>query len=225
MAGPNPRGRAPEQIVSEESYLDSIGYFYRAASWLDYFRRIDHFPALLYSCIEARYGIEYLLFEELVISTGARLSREQYENALKSRRNLRKLIRQLAPDQEKMQQFTKIVISLQPQAPRLVYWNAKELERSWGTLSSHLHWFGSKNETTEVAVWRAGALREVEAVVDSTWHKAMSGHVGLLHPLDMQPNVREVWEDFRAGRINAESVRVRLELIRPLNVVKMRRDA
>ena len=71
MLPPSHTSRTPEQIVSEKIYFDSAGYLYRAMSWIDHFERNDHFVSLLYACIEARYGIEYLIFEEIIISTGA----------------------------------------------------------------------------------------------------------------------------------------------------------
>ena len=133
MNAPPHINRTPEQIIGENSYLDSVGYLYRAVSWLDYFRRIDHFPALLYACIEDRFGIEYLLFEELVMGTGAKLSRQEYEKILKQGgTNLKKAIDRLVPDYKKLQQFTSAIISIQPGLPSVVFWDPAELMKSWG---------------------------------------------------------------------------------------------
>jgi hypothetical protein len=73
---PSHIGRNAADIIERQSYFDSVGYLYRAVSWLDLFERSNAWPTLLYACIEGRYGIEYLLFEELVVGTGANLSRE-----------------------------------------------------------------------------------------------------------------------------------------------------
>ena len=148
MLAPSHINRNAEEIIRQNSYLDSAGYLYRAVSWLDYFERIDHFPALLYACIEGRFGIEYLLFEELVIGTGTNLSRQDYEKCLKEPTKLKKAIDRLIPDYEKLQQFTSIVVILEARVPKLIYWEPRELMKSWGKLSEYLHWLGAKSETT-----------------------------------------------------------------------------
>jgi len=216
MYVPNHIGRTPEVIITEKSYLDSVGYLFRAVSWVDYFRRVDHFPALLYACIEGRCSIEYLLFEELVLCTGARLCRDDYERCVKERNSFDKLIKQLSPDYEKMQQFTSAVVAVDPRAPRLVYWTPSELVKTWGKLSRYAHWAGSRNETTEDPAWRAEALSQVASWLDPIWIKATSGRYGILHPNDMKPKAREVWEDFKGGRVSFEGLKIRLDLIRPL---------
>lgn len=131
MLAPSHINRNAEEIIRQNSYLDSAGYLYRAVSWLDYFERIDHFPALLYACIEGRFGIEYLLFEELVIGTGTNLSRQDYEKCLKEPTKLKKAIDRLIPDYEKLQQFTSIVVILEARVPKLIYWEPRELMKSW----------------------------------------------------------------------------------------------
>ena len=60
---PDYRNRSSNQILSEHLYFDSVGHVYRAVSWLDYFERTKRFSSLHYSFIEARMGIEHLLFE------------------------------------------------------------------------------------------------------------------------------------------------------------------
>lgn len=216
MAVPSHTGRSPEQIIREESHLDSSGFIFRSISWLDYFKRVDHFPALLYSCIEGRFGIEYLMFEELIISTGARLSRADYRRCVNEGHKLYKLIDELSPDHEMLKQFTAAVVSLDPLAPNLTYWDMNDLRRSWGILSEYVHWMGSKIETTEKQSWRASAANRVEQIIWPLWEKITSGRSGLLHPKDMKPKVFEVWEDFKNGKTDEAGVRIRLQLIRPL---------
>jgi hypothetical protein len=65
---PSHVGKTPAEIIAIEQ-LDGGGYLYKSMAWLNYFERVPVFSPLLYACIDARHGIEYLLFEELVIST------------------------------------------------------------------------------------------------------------------------------------------------------------
>jgi hypothetical protein len=220
MLAPSHINRNAEEIIRQNSYLDSAGYLYRAVSWLDYFERIDHFPALLYACIEGRFGIEYLLFEELVIGTGTNLSRQDYEKCLKEPTKLKKAIDRLIPDYEKLQQFTSIVVILEPRVPKLIYWEPRELMKSWGKLSEYLHWLGAKSETTEVASWRTLAYTEVKQTLSPIWEKISSGQSGFMHPNNMIPEIREVWLDFKNGKTDLEEAKTRMNSMKPLLLKK-----
>lgn len=210
------KGRSAEDIIQEDSYLDPTGYIYRSISWADYFVRCDHFPALLYSCIEGRYGIEYLLFEEIVLGTGARLSQEEYERCVKNGSKLKKMIAQLVPDYKKCQEFTRLIVEQTPELPNIVYWCPNELIRTWGELSEYLHWFGAKSETTENPSWRRQAGQRVLKIIEPIWEKASSGGSALMHPDDMKPEIRAVWDDFKDAKIGVESVRFRLNMLKPM---------
>lgn len=220
MLPPTHIGRNPEEIIRQNSYLDSVSYLYRAVSWLDYFQRIDHFPALLYACIEGRLGIEYLLFEELVIGTGANLSREDYETCLKERTKLSKAIDRLIPDHEKLQQFTSVIVALEPRLPKLIYWQPRQLMKSWGDLSEYLHWFGARSETTELPSWRATVCADVKKTLIPIWEKMTSGQSGLMHPDNMKPEIREVWLDFKNGKTDLEGAKIRMNILRPILLAK-----
>jgi len=190
---PSHCGRSADEIIGEKVYYDSVGYLYRAVSWLDHFERTPRFTTLLYACIEARMGVEYLLFEELVISTGVKLSREDYERCLKNRNSFSKLIRQLSPDHRKAQEFTCAVTELEPAVPKLVYWDPRELEKAWGKLSKYVHWVGARTETTDDSNWLDRTGASVRDVLMPIWQKIISGQSGLLHPSEMKPQVYEAW--------------------------------
>lgn len=214
---PSHQGRSADEILGDKIYYDSVGYLYRAVSWFDHFERTPRFTTLLYSCIEARMGVEYLLFEELVISTGAKLSREDYERCVKDSLSFSKLIRQLSPDHRKAQEFTRVVVQLQPVPPKLVYWDPRELEKAWGKLSKHVHWVGARTETTDDRNWLKNAGGSVRGVIMPMWEKITSGQSGLLHASEMTSTVYEVWENYRNERIDIESVKFQLEMLRPVH--------
>ena len=216
MLPPSHTSRTPEDILSKELYFDSVGYLYRAMSWLDYFERNDQFTALIYACIEARFGIENLIFEEIVISTGAKLSKEDYEKCLNNPTKLYKALKKISPEYEKLQEFTQIIVSLSPNLPRIIQWKPRELIKSWGKISKYLHWCGSKSETAELSIWRANVGREMKGEIEPIWHKITSGHSGLMHPDDMHPNISELWDQFKSGDIDTESANIRMQILKPL---------
>ena len=217
---PDYKNRNANQILSENLYFDSVGHVYRAISWLDHFERTNWYSSLTYSCIEARMGIEHLMFEQLVLSTGFRLDRSDYEKCLGSRMKFKKLIRTLSPQYEKLQQFTRVVLELisvetHGRAPQIIFWEIQDLEKSWGKLSVHLHWRGASTETTDDPDWIHTTYEDIRHTVLSLWDRLSSAPIGILHYRDMKPPVRDIWTDYCDDRIDIDNVRRRLELVRP----------
>ena len=215
-SAPDYKNRGPEEIISQRVYFDSLGHLYRAVSWLDHFDRTGLLPSLFYSCIEARMGIEHLLFEELILSTGLQLRRDDYERCLKNRMNFTKLIQELSPDYQKLQQFTRVVVELTKQEtdtsmPDLIFWEPRQLEKSWGKLSKYLHWSGSTIETTGQRDWVSNAQEELGRIILPIWERMSSGLTGLLHPCSMESNVRKIWSDFANGKIDIDKVKMLLD--------------
>lgn len=212
---PNYKNKSPLEIA-EIDFFDSASYFYRGMAWLDFHNRTRKFSSLLYACAEARHGIEYLLFEELVISTGANLSIDEYRKCVKERNRFTKTIKKLTPDYERIQEFTKIIVSLEPTIPNLIYWDHHSLMKSWGTISNYLHWFGARNLTTENPTKLESYSKEIEKVLTPIWIKITSGQSGIMHPKDMAPIVKEVWDKFRNNEIDAKQAKFQLNYLKPL---------
>lgn len=220
MPPPNHRNRTAAEIVSEHVYHDALGFGYRATSWLDLAKRSGNFAALHYACIDARLAIEHLIFEQLVITAGKALTREAYERCLAEPRKLDKLLARFVPDYERLQEFTEIVASLSAGPPPINRWKIKGLMKNWGVLSAYLHWSGAPVDTTENAEWQDLAVKKSAEIIEPLWEKMGSGHSACMRPEDMKPpSVRSIWEDFRIGRIDEASARVRLEIVRPLSQI------
>ena len=195
-----------------------------AVSWLDHFERSHSWPTLLYACIEGRYGIDYHL-RELVIGTGANLSREDYERCVQEPTKLAKAISRLLPDYEKLQQFTSAIVSLAPEVPKVIYWKPKELMKAWGELSKYLHWCGHRLETAENAEWKKNALSDVTDVLAPIWNKITSGQSACMHPDQMNAEIRQLWLEFKADRVDLDGVRIRMILLKPMLELKYAQQA
>ncbi|MGH8551305.1 MAG: hypothetical protein ACRERU_22400 [Methylococcales bacterium] len=216
MTAPSHNNRTPEDIVSEHIYHDARGFGYRAASWVDFAKRTGHFAAFHYACIDARLAIEHLIFEKLFITAGEALDRAAYQRCLKNPRKLDKLLRSIVPDYERLQEFTAIVASLLPDLPRVSQWNIRDLRKLWGRLSQYLHWSGAYPETVENQSWQSNAIQDVATIINASWQNIRLGSSGSIRPESMAPTVRQIWEEFRAEKIDSESARIRLELVRPV---------
>ena len=212
---PNHIGKTTTEIVAIEQ-LDAAGYFFKSMAWLDYFTRTPGFSPLLYACADGRHGIEYLLFEELVISTGANLSEADYRRCVNERNRFIKTIEQLSPDHARLKRFTSIVASLEPQAPTLIEWDHKALMREWGVLSHSLHWVGARPLRTEDMNWLNSAHAEIKAAVEPIWINITSGRSGILHPKDMHPTAKEIWERFKRGEIDEQGAKFQLQFLKPV---------
>ncbi len=206
LKGPEYRGRTLEQIISERVCFDSVGYAYRALSWLDVAKKGLNVCALQYAAHDARQAIEQLFFEEIVLSVGTQLDRREYEKCKGNSTKLHKIIRRLNPDYNKLAQFTKTIISILPQSPPLIMWDHKKLLKHWGTVSGYLHWAGEPAETFESTEWIQKGIGVVEKAADHIWKKNESGFTGIMMPQNMEPEIRVCWERFRAGEIDLNSV-------------------
>ena len=217
MIAPNHRNRTPKEIISKQIYHNASGLMFRAMSWLDVADRSGHFAAFHYACIDARLAIEHLIFEQLAITAGDDLDAEKYKRCVDNPGKLDKLLQQIVPDYEKLQEFTKLVGSLTPGPPSVNQWNIKDLRKSWGRLSRYLHWTGAPSHTTENPSWQAQATQEVVAIIEPIWQKMRSGHSGSIRPETMPGPVREIWNEFRSGQIGFKSAQVRLDLVRGID--------
>lgn len=207
-------GRSPDQITYEDKGYDSAGYLFRALSWLDVYRRNKGFPAILYASIEGRMAIEYLLFEILVVGTGAELSFEEYSKCLKDRTKLDKAIGRLVPDYEKIQTFTGVLIEFEPKVPKQITWNVGGLKKQWGKLSEILHWNGARNLTTESTEWNDLVFASIELVLNEIRSKMETGASMAMAPSSMKPEIYDVWNDYKLEKIDLNSVRFRLNLLK-----------
>ena len=130
--GPEYRGRSPEQIISDRVYFDSVGYTFRALSWLDIAKQARNVCALQYAAHDTRQAIEQLLFEEIVLSVGTALDRKEYEKCRGNSTRLHKILQRLNPDYTQLALFTQAIVSMEPQWPSLVIWDHKVLMQHWG---------------------------------------------------------------------------------------------
>ena len=213
---PNHIGRTAEEIISKNTYFDAPGYIFRAMSWLDYVKRTGELSAFYYASIDARLGIEQLFFELLVICSYPSFDEKNYRDCVKHSDKLDKILNRLEPDYVKLQEFTNIVISLQPEIPRLSVWNIKELRKAWGIISRYLHWCGASSQTVENEEWKYEAIRTLTTTLEPIWEKLTSGRIGAMQLNTMPQQILDIWSDFKSGKIDQESVKIRLDLAKSL---------
>lgn len=122
----------------------------------------------------------------------------------------------MTPDYELLQEFTKILSSVEPSFPKLIYFDNTQLMKTWGVLSQYLHWFGARNLTTENPAELDVIFNRIESELNPIWIQITSGQSAMIHSKDMVPVVHEIWEKFRTGRIDAEAAKFQLIYLKPI---------
>lgn len=122
----------------------------------------------------------------------------------------------MSPDYERLQGFTKIIVSLAPNFPKMIQWNPKKLLKAWGSISNYLHWCGSRNNTTELEEWRFNAGVKVRGIIEPIWINITSGKSGIMHPNDMHPEIFELWLQYKNNTIDTEGIKIRMEILKPM---------
>jgi hypothetical protein len=141
-----PEGRTADEIVTNNVVDNASWHFFQAVSWLDYAKRTQKPSALHYAAFELRYGIEYLLFQLLVL-TSRGITEEEYRKCLGNPHAMRKALRSSKLEYDKLAEFTRILMSLDPRSPKLRFWKLDELFRYWGIASEFLHFVGAQSRT------------------------------------------------------------------------------
>lgn len=147
------------------------------------------------------------------------LSADEYRKAIRNATKLYKLIDSLAPDYRKFAEFDQIIASMDSHVhPPTVVWNIERLKKIHGECSNRLlHFQGISDERCMSDSWMIKHLTFLEDSALWMWNTMRSrGNLVVCHPEGLVPQVQLVWESFRKGEINAESVRYRLAIVRPV---------
>lgn len=216
---PDFQDRTAEQIVNEPLGSDSARHVHAALSWIDYVKRSSAATALYYAGFHLRLGIEYLWFQIFWAARGASLSAAEYRKAIATATKLYKLIDSRAPDYRKFGEFQQIVAALDSRPhPPTVTWDIDRLKRIHGECGKRLlHFQGISGGDYLSDAWAIRQLAFLDESAMWIWNTMKSrGNLVVYRPEGLLPSAQSIWEDFRTGRIDAESVRYRLQIVRPI---------
>ena len=212
----NPEGKTADQILDNPFVPMSTWHVFQALSWVDLAKRRQSASALLYAAIELRYGLEYLLFELLVIAN-PKLTESEYKECIGSPKKIRKLLETDGRIYAKRAEFTKILLSLESQPLKLRYWDLSEIFRYWGVASSYLHFWGSHNRTNQDLNWSIKGIAEIEKIAETIYSEAQQTlGVGFMSLEGMPPEVKIAWDEFVSDKLSAEDLRIRMKILRPI---------
>ena len=215
------RGKSPNEILTKSPEDRSSWHFFQARSWLDYATRENAPSAIHYAAFELRYGLEYLLFELLLLASES-LTLREYRKAIGNPKETKKMLKSPARDYVKLTEFTKIVVSVDSDAPPLQFWNLDDLFRHWGVASEFLHFLGPHSANYSEIDWTAKAIGRLDSVLSSIW-SAMTDTIGnaMMRPSQMPPEVHQAWAEFKDGTLAKDDLTRRLMIMQP--ILRMRR--
>ena len=124
----DPEGKSANEIVANLRMDHSSWHFFQSKSWLDLTKRTLLPGPLHYAALELRYGIEYLLFE-LLILTRKEISEEEYKKCLGDPSAMHKMLKEEGRPYKKLARFTEIAMSLDSNPLNLKYWDLLDLFR------------------------------------------------------------------------------------------------
>lgn len=212
----NYKDKTADQIISNKLIDHSSWHFFQASSWLDLAKRTTYVGPLHYAAFELRYGIEYLLFQLLVL-TKKELTESDYKECLGNPKKMSKMLKDHERPYKKLSRFTELANSLILNKPNILYWDLSELFKYWGTASEFLHFVGAQVRTYNSKEWNISAIAKIEGILEKIWGKINKTHgIGLFDPDLMKPQVRDIWFDYLNDKIKDENVINRLKLIAPL---------
>ena len=208
--------KSPNEILKNPPLDHSSWHFFQAWSWLDYATRENAPSAIHYAALELRYGLEFLLFQLLVLASES-LSLREYKEAIRNPKQMKKMLKSPARNYAKLAEFSKIVVSVDSHAPTLQFWNLADLFRYWGIASEFLHFLGVHSLTYSQADWTAKAVARLDSVLKPIW-SAVTGTfgIGLIKPSQMEPEVRQAWTEFKDDNLTKDDLIRRLGIMQPI---------
>jgi hypothetical protein len=211
------RGISPSKILSRRPSDDSTWHFFQALSWLDYATRENAPSAIQYAALELRYGVEYLLFELLVLSSES-VTLAEYQKAIGTHnaKQLKKMLDSPGRNYTKLAEFTKIVLSVDADAPKLQFWKIPDLFRYWAVASEFLHFHGPHSLTLLESNWAPKAIARLGSILGDVWSEVTQTiGKGLLKPSGMPAEVYQAWSEFAQGKLNHKDLALRLRIMQP----------
>jgi hypothetical protein len=215
----DPLGKTLEQIlarrIGDDNWDGSNWHFFQCKSWLDLAKRTQHPSLIHFAAFDLRYGIEYLLFELLVLSSET-LSEKQYKKCIGDPHEIEKMLRPHAANYEKLAEFTQVVVGLSNPQMKLHRWDIRKLFAAWGVASSYLHFVGTHRDNQRSDSWLIQSIVRLEEHLDPIWKAITESHaIGVMPPSRMVAKTKEAWNDYSAGKLSSEDLAIRLKILFP----------
>jgi hypothetical protein len=202
------------KIFSHPLSDDSAGHIHSCRGLIKQIKQTRDFRYVIYAGMHLRLCIEHLWFENLTVALGNKINEAQYAKATKSATTLYKLIDEFSPHYSKYCEFGTLIraaIRNNP-LPPFTTWDIPRLKRAHGGLSTRLlHFHGFDRTEAERTARFDDDLSFVDKESSWIWKTCTTmGVFVIFQPESLKEPARQIWEDFRDGKIQADSVKTRL---------------
>lgn len=198
--------------IYSERIMDASWNVVQAATLVREARARNCSSLILYAGLEMRMGIEQLFFSIISLAKGsiddATLSR------CRRRDELRTVLSEVAPDYTLRCRFASAVASVYPDVPAPAEWNVGTLIKHYVAINELCHSpFVFHDMARDSAFWERRITRLEEAYVYLA--DGMRRGTGMINFEQATSFGKELWELFRLGKIDLDSVKARMRIMKP----------
>ena len=213
------KGRTPNEILAGDYVYDSAWHVHTAMSWVDFAKRERSPVALMYGGLQLRYAVE-LLWYELLSAAHPSITQTEYIQATAEATTLYRLIDKYSPFYWRFVAFGKVLASADSRPhPPIAEWDMSRLRRIHGGCGRKLlHLQGEPKVSFNSDEWYVDRLSFLDQSCSFIWEEMESSRNKLVFKPEglKKPEVLELWEQFRDGKIDEDSVRLRLTIAQPI---------
>ena len=146
------------------------------------------------------------------------MTESEYQKCLRKPAKMKKMLKNAEAPYNKLSIFSKIILKLTPDVPKLIFWDLNKLLQYWGIASEFLHFVGSQSTTYDSQEWLIKSIARLEKPIEEIWQSVtQTAGIGLLKPSTMSPIVKDIWNDLLQDKITEESVEFRLKTVQPIS--------
>lgn len=169
---------------------------------------------IIYSALEFRLAIEQLLFTVIAVGKGGTIDDETMIECHK-KDGLFRVLEDVSPKYSLSCRFANVLASFYPEIPQIAEWDVRSLRRYYTALSELCHsQLVIRDFDVDPDGWRKKVelLEEVYRFLEAGFKKG----TGVWKTQNADSTVDELWKEFSTGRINAEQLRTRFLIIKPV---------
>jgi hypothetical protein len=205
-------------FIARQRQVTCAWHLHQVKSWLRFDRDRHLGNILAYAAYELRCAIERCLFELLVFMKDLKLSKEE-EKKCNSWAGLTSLMNEASRSYKEYQKrvvFTNIAVRvMRMPVPPVNPVNIAFLRDSWQKVSIYCHMQLRPEETFNDKEWVERGFAEIAKTL-AEFERIYKDSFGIGDISSMPPEVRELYQDFVADRVDQRQVEARLRLMEPV---------
>lgn len=204
----------------EKRQNDSGYHIILGQIWRRFGQNSKNHSALVYSAFEYRLAIERIVFEIYALMKRLRFVSKEEAKKLEKLTNVISQIMELVDNNKnfyRLMKFHAILFRTESKLRgSLAVPNISTLKNYWHSLSDYCHMQISPADSWGSQDFLIKGYDTLNQIEDYLWELKMKNYFGMYQMDQWQPEVIKLAEDFVNDRIDESSVKMRLELMKPI---------